>query len=115
MVCVYVSQDAANLVALANGGPADKRSLQKLSLRHCNRLSDACAALVLEVLMTAAKEKQASSICGPNGSGGRYNSGSTLALALDLRDTRATPGPASARIEAQSKGLLKISVTGAEH
>jgi len=114
MVCVYVSQDAANLVALANGGPADKRSLQKLSLRHCNRLSDACAALVLEVLMTAAREKKASSICGPNGSGGRYNSG-TLALALDLRDTRATPGPASARIEAQSKGLLKISVTGAEH
>ena len=111
MVCVYVSQDAANLVALANGGPADKRSLQKLSLRHCNRLSDACAALVLEVLMTAAREKKASSICGPNG---RYNSG-TLALALDLRDTRATPGPASARIEAQSGGLLKISGTGAEH
>ena len=114
MVCVYVSQDAANLVALANGGPADKRSLQKLSLRHCNRLSDACAALVLEVLMTAAREKKASSICGPNGSGSRYISG-TLALALDLRDTRATPGPASARIEAQSGGLLKISVTGAEH
>ena len=114
MVCVYVSQDAANLVALANGGPADKRSLQKLSLRHCNRLSDACAALVLEVLMTAAREKKASSICGPNGSGSRYNSG-TLALALDLRDTRATPGPASARIEAQSGGLLKISGTGAEH
>jgi len=97
-----VEQDAASLVALASGGPSDNMSLQRLSLRHCKRFSDACAPLVLKVLLKVAEDKTASPVSS--------SSSGTASLDLDLRDTRATP-KASAQIEAQSGGLLKIAAT----
>lgn len=97
-----MEQDAASLVALASGGPSDNMSLQRLSLRHCKRLSDACAPLVFKVLLKVVDDKKARPVSS--------SSSGTISLDLDLRDTRATP-TASALIEAQSGGFLKIAAT----